>query len=84
MKGDEIPKHLRHVSRDEINRRRRTLEPDYFREIGGLAVPTQPCPRCTPLGQDKGRGEIFIQADGSTVECSRCRGKGYVVKGSKY
>jgi hypothetical protein len=68
------------LSREEIKRRQAT-----FRESdSGLLVPTQTCPRCTPLGQDKGRGEIFIPADGSTVPCSRCRGKGYIVKKSRY
>lgn len=71
-----LPSHLRDLPPEEIRRRQAT-----FRDDGQLLLPTIPCPRCTPPGQLRGRGEVWIYVDRKYVKCSKCNGKGYIVKG---
>lgn len=64
-------------SDEEIKRRAAT-----FRDLReGLILPAKPCPRCTPLGQMQGRGQIWILADQIWVKCSKCDGKGFWIEG---
>lgn len=64
-------------SQEEIARRAASF--DLNREP--LILPAKPCPRCTPLGQSRGRGQIWIPVDQIYVKCSKCNGKGIWVAG---
>ncbi len=65
------------LDEEEIKRRAETFE--NLRER--LILPAKPCPRCTPIGQKHGRGQVFVHVDNLWVKCSKCGGKGLWIEG---